>query len=659
MKSTIAMKVLCLMLLLLPAGLTAGADEYTHGWIRQLGGAGSDSGRSVAVDKDGNVYTTGGFMETADFDPGEDTYPLTAAGATDVFLSKLDADGNLVWARRWGGSSHDFGSAVAVDQAGNVYTTGFFEETADFDPGDETYLMTADYVDVFVSKLDSLGRFVWAKRLGGSIIEYGYYLTTDADTNVYITGRFRGTADFDPGPGVYELTATDDDDAFICKLDVNGDFVWARKLGSEGAAYGYAFSIDDNKNVYTIGHFTETADFDPGGDNYFLTSGGEHDVFISKLDSLGRFVWAKQFKGSGHGYGFASGIDQYGHVYVAGHFEGTFDFDPGEEEFLLTAAGEEDIFICKLDSMGNFVWAIQQGGPKTDRCFSLVIDAEGHLYTTGNFSATADFSPGTDGHLLTASGEVDAFVCKIDDTGKTLWTRQISATNVIRSFSLALDSHGSLHAAGFFNDTVYVDTGQEPAQLISKGSNDVFVYKIEKAFTAPATYTIAAVAGEGGRILPEGTTEVEEGEDLVITVVPDDGYRIAYVKVDGHAIEFSSDENWDAENNQYTFRHITSPRTIEAGFEVDDTHAGEISQPAFRLFPNPASHAVRIVSNGQPEGDVAVSLVDMHGRILFHTIVNESTAHEVQISLEKIPAGVYLVRLSGSHINHVQKLLVE
>lgn len=651
-------QVLGFVVFLLSQASPSMAEEYAHAWAKRLGGVGSDSGRSVAVDKEGHVFITGGFTGTADFDPGEETYPLTAAGEMDVFLSKLDAEGNFIWAKRWGGNSYNFGSAVTVDQAGHVYTTGYFEGTADFDPGDGSYFLTADYVDVFISKLDTAGNFLWAKRLGGDIIDYGYYLTTDADTNVYITGRFRGTADFDPGPGVFELTATEGDDAFICKLDVDGNFVWARKLGGTGSVYGYSIDIDSIGNVYTIGHFTETADFNPGDGEFYMTAAGQQDVFISKLDTLGNYVWAKQFKGSRNGSGFAASIDQEGYIYITGHFEGTFDFDPGEDQFLMTAEGEEDIFVCKLDSLGGFEWAIQQGGPETDRAFSLEIDKDGLIYTTGYFSGTADFNPNGDGHLLTALGDVDAFVNKIDNTGKHIWTGHIKAKKAIRSLDLALDSLGNIHTAGYFEDTIYFDTDHEPSTLISAGSNDVFVHKIQRV-NVPATFNIVATAGEGGSILPEGESDVEEGEDFVVSVVPDDGYRIAYVNVDGNQIDLSSNENWDPPNSQYVFRNVSSSHTIEAGFEVDDTHAGDIRQQAFRVYPNPAKDQIYIVPNGIHEQSVTFSLLNLQGQTVVQTTFDGLAGHTVHLSLEQIPAGVYLVTLHGSNTNQIMKLVVE
>ena len=144
-------------------------------WAKQMGGGNFDVGSGVALDGSGNVYTTGFFRGTADFDPGAGVFDLTStsAGFEDIFVSKLDSNGNFVWAKKMGGTGGDGAHSVAVDGSGNVYTTGFFSGTADFDPGPGTFNLTsAGFNAIFVSKLDSNGNFVWAKQMGGVFLPW-------------------------------------------------------------------------------------------------------------------------------------------------------------------------------------------------------------------------------------------------------------------------------------------------------------------------------------------------------------------------------------------------------------------------------------------------------------------------------------------------------
>jgi len=137
-------------------------------WAKSMGGTNLEESVSIAVDDSGNIYTTGYFQGTTDFDPGLGTFNLTSAGVQDIFISKLDASGNFVWAKSIGEISTDIGYSIAIDVSGNVYTAGYFYGTADFDPGAGTFNLTsAGGQDIFISKLDASGNFVWAKSMGG------------------------------------------------------------------------------------------------------------------------------------------------------------------------------------------------------------------------------------------------------------------------------------------------------------------------------------------------------------------------------------------------------------------------------------------------------------------------------------------------------------
>ena len=130
-------------------------------------------------------------------------------------------------------------------------------------------------------------------------IDRAYSVALDSSANVYTTGRFAGTVDFDPGSSVANLTSTpyQDSDAFVSKLDASGNYVWAKRFGGPSAS-GNSIAVDSSGNVYTIGSFYGTGDFDPNEGVANLASVGMEDVFVSKLDALGNYVWAKSFGGN-------------------------------------------------------------------------------------------------------------------------------------------------------------------------------------------------------------------------------------------------------------------------------------------------------------------------------------------------------------------------
>jgi hypothetical protein len=319
-----------------------------------MGGTAPDSASAIAVDSGGNIYTTGYFGGTADFDPGADVYNLTSAGADYIFVSKLDSNGNFVWAKSMAGTYWKSSDDIALDLGGNVYTTGSFYGTVDFDPGAGTYNLTSKWGDIFVSKLDSNGDFVWAKNMGGTESEQGYVhdfsnrIALDSSGNVYTTGGFADTVDFDPGLGTFTLTTDWSFDIFISKLDSYGNFVWAKSMGGTNRDVGYDITLDSSGNIYTIGLFEGIADFDPGADIFNLTSAGADDIFVSRLDSNGNFIWAKSMGGTNRDVGNGIALDLSSNVYTTGFLQGTADFDPGADVYNLTSEGIWDIFICKL-----------------------------------------------------------------------------------------------------------------------------------------------------------------------------------------------------------------------------------------------------------------------------------------------------------------------
>ena len=320
----------------------------------------------------------------------------------------------LDWAKKFGGAYDDLGYSIAADASGNVYTTGSFRDSFDFDPGTTRFAMTSlGEADIFISKLDASGKFVWAKKIGGIKTEAGYAIALDGNGNIYITGGFQGTVDFDPGTGVKSLTAGGTTmDIFVAKFDPSGNLSWAKSIGgvTNTTDYGSSIAADASGNVYTTGFFYATVDFDPDAPVVNLSSSGNSDVFILKLDATGKFAWAKNIGSSSADAARSISVDGAGNVYTTGSFTGTADFDPGSTESKLTSAGGTDIFISKLDASGKFVWAKNMGGSSDEEGTSIVVNASGISYTIGRFAATADFDPGTGTTNLTSLGDKDIFI---------------------------------------------------------------------------------------------------------------------------------------------------------------------------------------------------------------------------------------------------------
>ena len=468
-------------------------SAQTLEWAKKIGTTSNDRVYSITTDASGNVYTTGYFQNTVDFDPGTGLFNLTSSGGYDIFVSKLDPSGNLVWAKNMGGSANDVGESITLDFLGNIYITGYFQGTVNMDPGSNTYNLTSSgSYDIFITKLNAAGNFVWAKQMGGSGVDIGYAISTDTIGNVYSTGYFRSTADFNPGAGTFNLISEGIRDIFISKLDSSGNFVWAKQMGGTGYDNGTAMNIDSFGNLLVTGVFQDTVDFDPGTGIVNLISGGLFDIFICKFDTSGSLLWAKGMGGTNTDQSVSLITDSVGNVYTTGSFYNTVDFDPNIGIFNLTSAGSKDVFILKLNSSGAFVWVKRIGGTGEDIGFGISNDSLGNLYTTGMFENTVDFNPGSGTNNLTSNGDGDCFINKLDASGNFIWALYSGGTDDDVGYGISIDNSNNIYTAGIFENTVDFDPSSTSFNLTSAGAMDVFIQKLSQCPSVSSTDTITA-----------------------------------------------------------------------------------------------------------------------------------------------------------------------
>jgi len=399
-------------------------------WAKSVGGNSFDYGRSIAVDGAGNVYISGSFENIADFDPGPGVYNLSSSGASDIFILKLDPQGNFVWVHKFGGTSFDMGLDINEDGFGNVYVTGSFRGTVDFDPGPSVNNLQGGNVEsTFLLKLSSLGNFEWAVAMGSSSFDQGHSLAVDGGSSVLLTGYYSGTVDFDPGPGINNLTPNGASDLFILKLDSQGNFVWAKSLGGVNADVGEDIKLDGAGNILLVGYFGGVVDFDPGSGLVPLTANGLLDMFVLKLNSSGDFLWARSVGGNGNDLAESVAVDAFGDVTIVGSYRDTVDFDPSPASDTLVSVGEEDIFILKLDASGNYIWSGSIGDVVEDMARGVVSDAYGNIYVTGSFWGDVDFDPGLGVDTLYPSNGDEIFTMKLRLCNNSSATIQVVACN--------------------------------------------------------------------------------------------------------------------------------------------------------------------------------------------------------------------------------------
>lgn len=378
---------------------------------------GSMTIRDMDIDSLGNIYIIGHFWDTVDFDPSINEFNLISEGGSDIYVLKLNNNGEFVWSFSMGSYQMDYGNSIELNNNGFLYLTGAFAGPVDFDPGVNTFYMVAPYGgNIFIQKIDTLGNLVWAKSISSSTsFGEGKSITVDENGFSYITGVFGSpsfliidTVDFDPGAGTNFLIANRQS-IFVLKLDPNGNFVWANNINSTGAfSVGESISIDNNEDIIVSGHFQDTLIVPTDIDTIIVInpSFSERNAIIFKVSKFGNFKWAKSLSTSVYSYAYTSVVDDDRFIYTTGYFNASaaypIDFNPG----ILTSPNEDGgLYIHKMDEDGNFIWVKTYNGDGFLNSNSLFLDQDKNIYNIGSYSAsTIDVDPSANIYTISNYG---------------------------------------------------------------------------------------------------------------------------------------------------------------------------------------------------------------------------------------------------------------
>ena len=499
-----------LTMLLMYVSIISESQTPDWEWAKNIGSFGDDLGRSIAAAPDGNVYITGTFLNSS---ITFDSITIYNNGLRNMFLAKYTPNGNIIWAKSAGGNNYDYSCSVTADFAGNVYITGYFKSpSVTFG---STILTNNGNTDIFLTKYDSDGNVLWAKSAGKSSYDHSYGLTADTSNNIYITGDFRSdsiifdtitlinnnggndvflakyssdgdilwaknagvngedigndiscdllnnvylTGQFRSDSIVFDSTVLNNsgsDDIFLVKYKSDGNVLWAKKAGNTDSDIGKSVTADTSGNIYLTGYF-ESNNISFGAIN--LTINGTHgypntDVFIAKYAPSGTVLWAKNAGNSGTDKAIDITTNISNNIFISGNFNSssiTFG------STVLTNNGGYDMFVVKYASTGNVVWAKSVGNDQEESSNGIAENAL-NLYMTGYFqSDTLIFYSDT----LINNGDYDIFIAKLSECTISVFIG--NDTIICKNDSIVLDP-----GAGFLsylwqnasnNQTFTVDT---------------------------------------------------------------------------------------------------------------------------------------------------------------------------------------------------------
>jgi hypothetical protein len=581
-------------------------------WIRTGGGLLGDYAHAIACD--GTYLYVGGEIEGNNAHiifPGS-PITLTSVGGNDAYVSKYDLNGNLLWATSAGGNYDDKGQGVTYDNAGNVYITGFFNDTATF--GGNTTIYGSGQNDMFLAKYDANGVFQWVRQGGGPGRDEAKSVQCDVAGNVYICGMYADGAVFNGQ--TYNTASTSSghySNTFLAKYAPDGTLTWIKTAGGDYDDVAWSLTIDSNNKIYMTGEYNAYALFG----NMPLTTSGNADIFVACYNAIGDVQWVKSAGGSL--IDRARGISCTGStLYITGQFGNTATF--GNQT--VSAADSSDIFISALDNTGNFLWTTSVGGAPDayedlgyESGNAVHTDVNGNVYATGSL-----LNGGVLGSTsLTAYGRTDVFIAKI--------TQGADATPPVANIYTPADN--AINVAKTANLVITFD------EAIQKGTGNITIKEAGVVTqTIPVTGANVVVAGN------------------VVTINPDNDFTDGALV----SVQLSPGIFADLSNNNYT--GITNDTAWNFTVASVSTGIATIdSQNKFIVYPNPNNGSFTIDLSQMTDPATEISISNYLGQIIENRKEKFSSNINIDLSAEK--KGIYFLELKTNQQILKKKIILQ
>ncbi len=464
-------------------------------WVDDMGGPGDSKPTGMITDSQNNIYISGYFSGTVDFDPSAGVKNLTSVGGYDIYVAKYTAAGALIWAVSMGGNALDQVNNMTIDANGNVTIIGQYASTT-LTAG-ATTLQNEGFEDIFIIHLDTNGNVLWAKTLGGALTDRGEEITADNQGNLIATAIFQstftiGSTTVSSTSGIYN--------GLVIKYDSSGNLLWDIDLGGAGDTEIYGVGADSNGNIVVSGSYSGSVDFDPLGVHNTLNN-GSNTPFIAQYTPAGKLIWVNVISGSFINNQSVLAIGPNNAIYVTGAFSSPMIFNGSTT---LTPLGQ-DTYIAKYSSTGTFQFAKDMGGNGASSFpYQIRSDAAGNFYVSGYFSGTIDFNPDPAATAnLSYHGQTDFFVVKLDQNGNYQWAfggGNASCSNTL-GIEMAVDSNDDVVLGGSFCSTVNFDpstctTDNVTAQnSISDTFIATYIQRTTPVVPVPAVPVVAVCAG--------------------------------------------------------------------------------------------------------------------------------------------------------------------
>jgi len=408
--------------------IDTGEHRGEYQWSARIGGVGRDSVRGVAWDKAGNLAITGYFSDSVAF--GGST--ARKAANIDTYVSKYGPDGAHLWTATFGGKGEDVGNGIAIDEDGYITVVGLFSDVMEVGT---TPLKSAGSDDIFIVRLTPEGDIAWARRVGGTDSDAAHDVVTGKSGDIVVTGSFKKSMQV----GKDTIASQGNEDIFVLKLDSDGYLEWIVRHGGRYRDFGQQVEMTGDGGVVLLAEFTDDVSF--GGE--VLKNQGNRDLALVAMNPDGSHRWSKSFGSPFNELGLGLAVDPAGNIVLTGSFDNEITF--GGDVF--KSQGESDIYVAKFDASGGHLWSKAYGAAREDIGHSVAVDTFGNIVVGGWFWHSVDFGGG---ELESTSGNKDAFLLKLSESGEHLWSKRLGDRDHDQIRGVAIHHSGRIAAAGIF-----------------------------------------------------------------------------------------------------------------------------------------------------------------------------------------------------------------
>jgi len=394
---------------------TAKSNTKNVVWGQQIGSGAEDLAVSIAVDSQGNSCVAGYTLGDV---AGKNK------GNKDILVSRLDASGKILWTLQTGTESEDTANYIVLNSAGEAYITGNAYGKFGSESGTGS---------IFIQKISRDGKLLWTKKYGTEKSATSNTIRLDTNENLYISGSTNGKM----GDVTFGQS-----DAFLSKLDRDGNLLWTCQWGTDVADEVKGIALDQAGNIFAIGDTYGTL----GGTNL-----GGSDIFVSQISPDGKLVFSKQFGTTANDVATKVLVDKDKNIYLTGWTDG---------DFVGTQIGAGDSLLMKLSSTGEMLWKKQFGTALWDGIHAIVLskDDPKNIIVGGcqNYN------------------QCQAFLRKFDSDGNEIWRKEQIPTFSTCGREIGIDDQGYIYQTGGTHGKLY------GTKAFQGTESDVFVYKISE-----------------------------------------------------------------------------------------------------------------------------------------------------------------------------------